>query len=127
VRIESKENASQRLKDALEFLNSAMDNLDKNRFKAALVDAADASIAANDAFTIFMIEQKASTDHREAIAMHKKAGQKVSENRVAILKRLIDFRHKTGYRSVSVSKSLAAQCVADATKFVRWVQEKMSY
>ena len=38
----------------------------------------DAVIAANDAFTIFFMEQVASTDHKEAISLHKEAGKKIS-------------------------------------------------
>lgn len=125
MRHEEKDRFRQRLSDAGEFLDSAFDNLDKGRFKAALVDAGDSAIAANDAFTIFMLEEKASTDHMEATGLHKKAGQKISENRVSILKGLLDMRHRDGYRSVEVSKRLASKAVGDAEKFLKWVSDKL--
>lgn len=125
MRQEPKENAMQRIKDAEEFLESAEDNMGKGRFKAAVVDAGDAVIAANDAFTISLIEEKASSDHSEAISVHKKAGIKINDNQSLILKNLLDERHLYGYRSVQVSKNTAEKDVANAKKFVRWVREKI--
>lgn len=127
MRYEEKGKFKQRLRDAKEFLESAFDNLNKNRFKAALIDAGDCVIASNDAFTIFMIEERASTDHAEAIAVHKKAGQKISENKVNILKTILDLRHKQGYRSVEVGKRIATRTVRDTEKFLKWVDEKLRY
>lgn len=125
MRYEDKERFRQRIEDAREFLGSAFDNLHKNRFKAALDHAGDSVIAANDAFTIFMIQEAASRDHSEAISIHKKAGQKISDNRASILKTLLDLRHKKGYRSVDVGKGIASAAVRDADKFLRWVDEKL--
>jgi len=50
---EDKSKAIIRLKDADEFIKSAKDNLEKERYKASLDHSVDAVIAANDAFTIF--------------------------------------------------------------------------
>jgi len=125
MRQEPKENAMQRLKDAAEFLESAEDNLAKGRFKSSVIDCGDSVIAANDAFTIFFIEEKASSDHSEAIIAHKKAGMKINENQTMILKSLLDERHLYGYRSVQTSKSVAEKDLANAKKFVKWVKEKI--
>ncbi|VVB59611.1 Uncharacterised protein [uncultured archaeon] len=125
MRYEPKENALQRIKDAGEFIDSAEDNLAKGRFKAAIMNAGDAVIAANDAFTVFFIEEKASSDHSEAIAIHKKAGMKINENRLVILKDALDERHLYGYRPVQASKNTAEKDVANAKKFVKWVEEKI--
>ncbi|MFQ5647719.1 MAG: HEPN domain-containing protein [Candidatus Aenigmatarchaeota archaeon] len=127
MRFEDKTRSRQRLKDAEEFLDSAFDNLNKERFKAALIDAGDCAIAANDAFTVFMIEEKASMDHREAVKLHKKAGQKISENKVRILQSLLELRHKEGYRSTAVGKNLARTAVMDAEIFLRWAKEKIKH
>ena len=61
---EDKSKAGIRLKDADEFIKSARNNLESERYKASLDHSIDAVIAANDAFTIFLIEEIASTDHR---------------------------------------------------------------
>lgn len=125
MRQEPKENAMQRINDAEEFMQSAEDNFGKGRFKAAIVDSGDAVIAANDAFTIHFIEEKASGDHLDAISVHKKAGMKVNENQSIILKTLLDERHQYGYRSVQASKGAAEKDIASARKFVKWVKEKL--
>ena len=67
MRAENKDNARIRIKDADEFIASSRENLDRGRFKASLDHSVDATIAANDAFTIYYIEQVASADHMEAI------------------------------------------------------------
>ena len=75
---EDKFKAKIRLNDAEEFIRSARDNLEKDRYKASLDHSIDAVIAANDAFTIFFIEQIPSIDHKEAISLHKEAGKKIN-------------------------------------------------
>lgn len=125
----SKEKSSAliRIKDASEFLDSAKDNLDKNRFKSVILDCGDAIIAANDALTIYVLGEMASRDHQEAIKLHKKVGVKINENRVDILQNLLNIRHQKGYRAIVVSKSLAEETLKDATKFVKWVKEKIMF
>ena len=114
-----------RLKDADEFLTSSKDNLDSGRFKASLDHAIDAVIAANDAFTIHFVEQIASADHREAVALHKLAGQKISENKANDLLELLEERHRKTYRSVSVNRDLAELMLKKATRFLNWVKDKI--
>ncbi len=118
-----KEKAITRLKDAFEFIESAKENLDKSRFKVALMNAGDAVISANDAFTIFILQEVATRDHSEAVILHKKAGNVVNQNKINILSSVLDKRHKFGYRPAEVSKRFAEGMVNDAIKFVKWVVE----
>jgi len=122
---EDKNKAMIRLKDADEFIKSAKDNLEKERYKASLDHSVDAVIAANDAFTIFFIEEVASTDHREAISLHKEAGKKISENKVNEIALLLEERHRRSYRCVSVTKDLAEVDLKKAERFLEWVKSKI--
>jgi len=123
LRKESRGSALQRIKDADEFLESANDNLDKSRFKAATDNAADAVIAANDAFTIHMLEEVASSDHKEAIRLHIDAGRKVNANKADQLIALLNLRHQKTYRPVVVLLSTAQDAVLRAKRFVSWVKQ----
>lgn len=122
---EDKTKAILRLKDSEEFLASSKNNLEAERYKASLDHAIDAVIAANDAFTIYFIEQFASMDHREAITLHKLAGQKISENRANDIAELLEERHRKTYRTVSVNKDLAELMLKKATRFLNWVKSKL--
>ncbi len=122
---EDKSKSNLRLKDAEEFLASSQNNLEVGRFKASLDHAIDCVIAANDAFTIHLIEQVASTDHHEAIALHKLAGQKISDNKADDLAELLEERHRKTYRPVYVNKDLAELMFKKATRFLSWVKEKL--
>ena len=122
---ERKENAKIRLKDALEFLESAKRNFEEERYKSALLDSGDAAIAANDALTIFFLEKIASRDHQEAFSLHKEVGKRINESKLGILQSLITARHQKGYRVVIISKSLAEENMRNAIKFVNWVVEKL--
>lgn len=122
---ESKDNAKLRLKDAIEFLESARRNLEEGRYKSALLNSGDAAIAANDALTIFLLGKVGSRDHQEAVMLHKEAGILMNENKSDILQNLIAERHRKGYRVFVVSKSLAETDVRSAFKFVNWIIEKL--
>jgi len=115
-----------RLKDADEFIESAADNLQKNRLKASLDHSVDSVIAANDAFTIYFIEQVATYDHQEAIKLHKLAGQKISENKVNEIASLLEERHRRSYRTVPVTNNLAEATLKKAERFLYWVKNKIS-
>lgn len=123
---ENKSKATIRLKDADEFIKSARDNLEKGMYKASLDHSVDSVIAANDAFTIFFIEEVASTDHREAISLHKEAGKKISENKANEIALLLEERHRRGYRCVPVAKDLAEIDLKKAERFLEWVKSKIS-
>lgn len=122
---ESRDNARLRLKDAIEFLESAKRNLEEGRYKSALLDSGDAVIAANDALTIFFLGKMGSRDHQEAVMLHKEAGVLLNENKSDLLQNLISERHRKGYRVFAVSKALAEADVRSAFKFANWVVEKL--
>ena len=123
---EDKSKAGIRLKDAEEFIKSARNNLESERYKASLDHSIDAVIAANDAFTIFLIEEVASTDHREAISLHKEAGKKISENKASEIALLLEERHRRSYRCVPVTKNLAEITLKKAERFLDWVKSKIN-
>jgi len=115
-----------RIKDAEEFIESAEENLKKGRYKASLDHSVDAVIATNDAFTIFFIEEVASTNHREAISLHKEAGKKISENKANEIALLLEERHKRSYRCVPVTNNLADITLKRAIRFLDWVKSKIN-
>lgn len=123
---EDKSKATIRLKDAEEFLGSASVNLEQGRFKASLDHSVDATIAANDAFTIHFIEEIPSRDHFEAIKLHKLAGQKVGENKAPQVALLLEERHRKTYRCVPVTKNLAQGYLKKAERFIDGVKSKIS-
>ncbi len=123
MRKEDKSSALIRLEDAEEYLASAKDNLDKERNKASLDHAVDATIAANDAFTIAMVREVGTQDHREALALHGKAGRKAGENRSRDLAMLLELRHRITYRPVSVSRKQASSSLRSSSRFVSWVRD----
>jgi len=125
MKAEDKSSAVNRIKDANEFLGSAKDNLERNRYKASLDHSVDATIAANDAFTIYFIEQVPTYDHQEAIKLHKLAGQKISENKANEISSLLEERHRRSYRTFPVSKNLAEITLKKATRFLDWVKIKI--
>lgn len=122
---EDKFKAKIRLSDAEEFIRSAKDNLEKGRYKASLDHSIDAVIAANDAFTIFFIEQIPSTDHKEAISLHKEAGKKINENKASEIALLLEERHRRTYRSVPVANDLAEITLKKSQRFLEWVKSKI--
>lgn len=123
MRKEDRSSAFIRLKDAEEYLASAKDNLDKERYKASLDHAVDATIAANDAFTIAMVREVGTRDHREALSLHGQAGRKAGDNRVRDLAMLLELRHRITYRPVSVSGKQASSALRSSSRFVSWVRD----
>jgi len=125
MKAETKDKSRIRIKDADEFIASAKENLERGRFKASLDHSVDATISANDAFTIHFIEQVASADHMEAIKLHKLAGQKISENKANEIALLLEERHRKTYRCVPVTGNLAALTLKKAIRFLDWVKGKI--
>jgi len=119
-----KENAKTRLEDALEFLESAKDNLEQGRFKASVDHSITGCTAANDSFTITHLEKIANMSHYEAIGLHREAAKKFSEDKVKILRELLNERHKITYRPVKTGKQEAEANLKKAVDFITWVKEK---
>ena len=126
MRREEKVKSNIRLNDAEEYIKSAEENLDKGRYKASLDHSVDAVIAANDAFTIFFIEQIPSSDHKEAVLLHKEAGKRINENKAREFALLLEERHSKTYRPVTVTENLARDILTKSKKFLSWIKEKIS-
>lgn len=111
------------LRKAEEFLSSAQDNLTNGRPNAAGFDATQAIINANDALTIYFLEKRASTDHREAIKLHIDVIRITSDSSCRnIIKNALEMRSAVGYLGESIAHSKAATLVRSAIKFVDWVK-----
>ncbi len=119
----NKREAADYLKQALEFLESAADNLNKSRFNAAGFDATQSIINANDALTIFFLGKRASRDHREAIQFHTDVVRIINDNAGRkIIRDALEMRNTVGYLGTPVSKAGAENLVKEAAKFIGWVK-----
>jgi len=125
MRYETEGSCTIRLKDAKEFLESARMNFQAGRFKASVDNAADSAIAANDAFTVHFIKMVATSDHSEAVKLHKEASCRLHESRPVLLDSLLDMRHLKTYKAVTASKADAALALRYAEAFVSWVNKKI--
>lgn len=122
MRTYPQEYAKDFLKKAKKFLEIAKENIGKYPEEAAF-NAIQACINANDAFTICILEKRASKDHREAILLHKEAAAKIGESKSEIIHMQIDSRDATGYDvKKSLSKSECETLIKRAERFVLWVE-----
>lgn len=123
VREVKKEFASGYIKKSEEFIGSAQDNFIKNRFNAAGFDATQAIINANDALTVFFLEKRASSDHREAIKLHLDVVRTISDNSGrAMLKNALDMRSAAGYLGETIGRADAESLIKSAIRFAEWVK-----
>lgn len=118
----SKENFPLRIKDSLEFLESAKENFSNNRFKASMDHSITACIAANDSFTILHLGKVANLSHYEAIDLHRIASKSCGENRETALRRLLDERHKITYTTKIATKEQAERSLINAEEFISWIK-----
>lgn len=120
----AKSEAVNYLRQADEFLDSARDNLAKNRFNAAGFDAIQAMINANDALTIYFLGKRASRDHKEAVRLHIDVIRVTNDSSCRnILKGALDMRSAVGYLGSQISKGNAERLISSAIKFVGWVKK----
>lgn len=122
---EKRENSKLRMQDSAEFIESAKDNLEKKRFKAAIDHAIDGCIAANDAFTIRHLGKKASLSHYEALDLHKEASKKFSANQLDNLRFLLNERHRITYRAIRATKEQAEINIKKGIDFSSWIKENI--
>lgn len=115
--------AKTRLEDAFEFLESAKGNLNEKRFKASIDHSIASCIAANDAFTISHLEKIANISHYEALDLHRDAAKKFRENKVHILRLLLNERHRITYRPIKTNEHEAKSNLKRAIDFVTWIKE----
>lgn len=120
----ARQEASKYLRQADEFLDSARDNLAKNRCNAAGFDAIQAMINANDALTIYFLEKRASRDHKEAVRLHVDVVRVTNDSSYRnILKEALDTRSEAGYLGSQIGKNNAERLIGHAIKFIGWVKK----
>lgn len=108
---------------AEEFLDSAVDNLNKRRFNAAGLNAIQCIINANDALTIHFLGRRASKDHREAVKFHVDVIKIIHDNSCrSIIKNALELRSYVGYLGKPTSKKDAEKLVRSSVKFLEWVK-----
>ena len=124
VRKVKRSDASAFLQKSKEFLASARDNLKKERFNAAGFDATQSMINANDALTVFFLERRASTDHREAVRLHVDVVKTIKDgSKRQVLKKSLDLRSEAGYLGRAISKRNSETLVKSAVSFLGWVEK----
>ena len=120
----SKSESAGYLKKSEEFLESARDSFNKERFNAAGFDATQSIINANDALTIHFLGKRASKDHREAIQFHLDVVRIISDDAGRkILADALDIRNLVGYLGESIRKSESEKIIRSAAKFIDWVKK----
>ncbi len=119
----SKSESAEYLKKSGEFLESARDSFNKERFNAAGFDATQSVINANDALTVHFLGKRASKDHREAIQFHLDVVRIISDDSGRkILADALEIRNLVGYLGESVSKAESEKIIRSAAKFIEWVK-----
>jgi HEPN domain-containing protein len=121
-----KEYAKDFLDKSIKFLEIAKQTLEKYPDESAF-NATQAIINANDAFTISVIQKRASKDHREAILLHKEAVKKVGDSsKLSIVQMGLESRDATGYDvKKRFGKEEAELLVKRAERFIYWVRDKI--
>jgi len=112
------------LKKALDFLKSAQENLDKENWNAAGLDAVHAGISANDALLVCLYGIRSSSkNHDDAVrltlSLINKEGLKEAVNH---LRRLIAKKNLIEYEGKCFPKHDAEAVVLHADRFVSWVK-----
>ncbi len=121
-------NASKFVAQAEEFLESARQNFDAGRYNATSFSAVQSMINANDAFTVYFLEKRASADHRECLKLHVDAAKNISDgSQKTKLKDAINQRSQAGYMADSISKTKAEKLLRHAAQFLIWVKDNISY
>ena len=111
------------LEQSEEFLDSAIDNMNKCRFNAAGFNAIQSMINANDALTIRFLGQRASRDHKEAVRLHVDVIRVTNDSTCRnLLKNAMDLKSTAGYLGKAVGKRTAGSLIRDATRFLNWVK-----
>ncbi len=89
----------------------------------AAFNAVQATINANDAFTIAVLEKRASRDHREAIILHKEASAKIGDSKIDIIRNELESRDAVGYDIKKyMTKSECETLIKRAELFINWVE-----
>lgn len=114
------------LKQAEEFLIAAKENMLNNRYNVAGFTAVQAMINSNDALTIYYLEKRGSTDHRECVILHKEVVKIINDgSQRDRLKEALELRSNAGYMGEAISKSKAERMVRLASNFIEWVKRQL--
>lgn len=89
----------------------------------AAFNAVQTVINANDAFTISVLEKRASKDHREAIILHKEAAAKIGDSKIDTVYKALDARDAVGYDvRKNIPKQDCEMLIKRADRFINWVE-----
>ena len=100
------------ISQAEEFLASARQDMDAERHNAATFNAVQSMINGNDALTVYFLEKRASTDHREGLKLHADVVKRINDSsQRSKLKDALDLRSQAGYLGESISKAKAYNTV----------------
>lgn len=119
-----KEYSKDFLAKAKRFIEIAKTSLDKFPEESAF-NATQAAINANDAITVFVLQKRASMDHREVVLLDGEISAKlgIDRSRFSAVNEALDMRSSTGY---DVKKTLkTGECsllIKRVERFVNWVE-----
>ena len=112
------------MKQAEEFLSAAKENMDESRYNVAGFTAVQAMINSNDALTIYYLEKRGSSDHRECVLLHKEVVKIINDgSQRDRLKEALELRSNAGYIGEAISKNKAERMVRLASIFIEWVKK----
>jgi len=115
--------AKKYMKQAEEFLIVAKENMQESRYNVAGFTAVQAMINSNDALTIYFLEKRGSSDHRECVILHKEVVKIINDgSQRDRLKEALELRSNMGYMGEAISKSKAERMVRLASNFIEWVK-----
>lgn len=116
--------AKKYMKQAQEFLEAAVENMKEHRYNVAGFTAIQAMINSNDALTIYYLEKRGSSDHRECILLHKEVIKQINDgSQRDKLKEALELRSNAGYMGEAISKNKAERMVRLASIFIEWVKK----
>jgi HEPN domain-containing protein len=108
---------------AQEFLEAAVENMREHRYNVAGFTAIQAMINSNDALTIYYLEKRGSSDHRECVLLHKEVIKQINDGSQSDkLKEALELRSNAGYMGEAISKKKAERMVRLASIFIEWVK-----
>ena len=118
--------AEKYMKQAEEFLGAAKENMQESRYNVAGFTAVQAMINANDALTIYYLEKRGSSDHRECVLLHKEVVKIINDgSQRDRLKEALEMRSNAGYMGEALSKGKAERMVRLASNFIEWVKRHL--
>ena len=109
-----------------EFLAAALECAEKGRYNAAGLNAIHSVINANDAFTVFFLQKRASTDHAEAIKLHKDTVKAVGGLKSSVQLKITEslgMKSHAGYEGSKLTKTKTDKLIKNAINVLAWVNK----